>query len=71
MLEQEGVDLRHVTVYPERSTSCIVLADQLHQHVYLAVKDDLGVWPRPEGWHAVIRQARARSTPMATPCAIS
>ncbi|HEX2282485.1 MAG TPA: carbohydrate kinase family protein [Thermomicrobiales bacterium] len=63
MLEPEGVDLRHVAVYPDRSTVlCIVLADRLNQHVYLGIKDDLGVWPFPETWHAVIRQSRALYT---------
>src|SRR5918998_503588 len=63
MLEPGGVDLRHVAVYSERSTVlCIVLADQLNQHVYLGVKDDLGVWPFPESWHAVIQQSRALYT---------
>ena len=63
MLEPEGVDLRHVVVYPNRSTVlCIVLADQLNQHVYLGVKDDLGLWPFPEEWHAVIRRSRALYT---------
>jgi sugar/nucleoside kinase (ribokinase family) len=63
MLEPEGVDLRHVAVYPERSTVlCIVLADQLNQHVYLGVKDDLGVWPFPQDWHTVIQQSRALYT---------
>jgi sugar/nucleoside kinase (ribokinase family) len=63
MLEAEGVDLRHVAVYPDRSTVlCIVLADRLNQHVYLGVKDDLGLWPFPEAWHAVIQQSRALYT---------
>jgi sugar/nucleoside kinase (ribokinase family) len=63
MLDPEGVDLRHVTIYPERSTVlCIVLADQLNQHVYLGVKDDLGIWPFPENWHAVIQHSRALYT---------
>src|SRR5215218_3514162 len=63
MLEPEGVDLRHVEVCPDRSTVlCIVLADQLNQHVYLGVKDDLGLWPFPQDWHAVIQQSRALYT---------
>jgi sugar/nucleoside kinase (ribokinase family) len=63
MLEPEGVDLRHVVVCPDRSTVlCIVLADRLNQHVYLGIKDDLGLWPFPEGWHAVIQQSRALYT---------
>jgi 2-dehydro-3-deoxygluconokinase len=63
MLEPEGVDLRHVAVYPDRSTVlCIVLADRLNQHVYLGIKDDLGLWPFPEEWHVVIRQSRALYT---------
>jgi sugar/nucleoside kinase (ribokinase family) len=63
MLGAEGVDLRHVAVYPERSTVlCMVLADQLNQHVYLGIKDDLGLWPFPQDWHAVIHQARALYT---------
>jgi sugar/nucleoside kinase (ribokinase family) len=63
MLEPEGVDLRHVVVCPDRSTVlCIVLADRLNQHVYLGIKDDLGLWPFPENWHAVIQQSRALYT---------
>ena len=63
MLDAEGVDLRHVAVYPERSTVlCMVLADQLHQHVYLGIKDNIGLWPFPQEWHAVIRQSRALYT---------
>jgi len=63
MLEPHGVDLRHVAVYPDRSTVlCIVLADRLNQHVYLGIKDAFGVWPFPEEWHAVIRQSRALYT---------
>ena len=63
MLDAEGVDLRHVVIYPERSTIlCIVLADQLNQHVYLGIKDNIGLWPFPQDWHAVIRQARALYT---------
>jgi len=63
MLEPEGVDLRHVAVYPDRSTVlCIVLADRQNQHVYLGVKDDLGVWPFPKSWHVAIQQSRALYT---------
>jgi 2-dehydro-3-deoxygluconokinase len=63
MLDAEGVDLRHVAVYPDRSTVlCMVLADQLNQHVYLGIKDNLGLWPFPQDWHAVIHQARALYT---------
>ena len=63
MLEPQGVDLRHVAVYPDRSTVlCIVVADRLNQHVYLGIKDDLGVWPFPGEWHAVIQQSRALYT---------
>ena len=63
MLDAEGVDLRHVVIYPERSTIlCIVLADQLNQHVYLGIKDNIGLWPFPQDWHAVIHQARALYT---------
>jgi 2-dehydro-3-deoxygluconokinase len=63
MLEPERVDLRHVVVFPDRSTVlCIVIADRLNQHVYLGIKDDLGLWPFPENWHAVIQQSRALYT---------
>jgi 2-dehydro-3-deoxygluconokinase len=63
MLDAEGVDLRHVAVYPERSTVlCMVLADQMNQHVYLGIKDDFGLWPFPQDWHAVIQQSRALYT---------
>jgi sugar/nucleoside kinase (ribokinase family) len=60
MLRAEGVDVSYIAVHPERSTVlCIVLADQLEQHVYLGIKDDLGRWPLPPAWHEVIRQSRA------------
>ena len=63
MLEPEGVDLRHVAVYEDRSTVlCIVLADRQNQHVYLGIKDERGQWPFPESWHAVIQQSRALYT---------
>jgi sugar/nucleoside kinase (ribokinase family) len=63
MLEPEGVDVSHVEVCDNRSTVlCIVLADQLNQHVYLGVKDNIGLWPFPEGWHVVIQQSRALYT---------
>lgn len=63
MLEAEGVDVRHVALCPERKTViCIVLADRLHQHVYLAIKDDIGVWPFPDSWHEIIRAGRALYT---------
>jgi sugar/nucleoside kinase (ribokinase family) len=60
MLEAEGVDLSQTAVCPERATVlCIVLADNLGQHVYLGIKDDIGLWPFPDEWHAVITEARA------------
>ncbi len=63
MLEAEGVDMGHISIAPERKTViCIVLADTLHQHVYLGIKDDLGLWPFPDRWHAVIRGSRALYT---------
>lgn len=63
MLEAEGVDVSEAAISPERSTVvCFVLADKLHQHVYLAIKDNLGLWPFPERWHAVIRDSGALYT---------
>ena len=63
MLAAEGVSLAETAVCPERATVlCIVLSDTLGQHVYLGIKDDLGLWPFPADWHAVIGQARALYT---------
>jgi sugar/nucleoside kinase (ribokinase family) len=63
VLEAEGVDMREVAVCPDRDTVlCIVLTDTLHQHVYLGIQDDKGVWPFPERWHQVIREGRALYT---------
>ena len=63
MLAVEGVSLAETAVCPERATViCIVLADTLGQHVYLGIKDDLGLWPFPDRWRAVIAQARALYT---------
>jgi 2-dehydro-3-deoxygluconokinase len=58
-----GVDLSHVEEVQVRKTVlCLVLSDTLGQHVYLGVKDDLGLWPFPEHWHDAIRRARALYT---------
>jgi sugar/nucleoside kinase (ribokinase family) len=63
MLVAEGVDVSHVAVIPERATVvCIVLSDEQHQHVYLGIKDDWGLWPFLEAWHEVIRSAKALYT---------
>jgi 2-dehydro-3-deoxygluconokinase len=63
MLAAEGVDVSHVAIHEQRQTVlCIVLADTVGQHVYLGVKDGLGLWPFPERWHALIRGARALYT---------
>ncbi len=63
MLEAEGVDMSETAVCPERATVlCIVLADTLSQHVYLGIKDKIGLWPFPERWHDVIGHARALYT---------
>lgn len=63
MLADVGVLTEHVTICPERTTVvCIVLADRLGQHVYLGVKDKLGLWPFPAEWHDVIRHTRALFT---------
>jgi sugar/nucleoside kinase (ribokinase family) len=63
MLQDEGVDLSQTAVCEERATVlCMVLADKLNQHVYLGIKDDVGLWPFPEEWHDVIREARALYT---------
>jgi sugar/nucleoside kinase (ribokinase family) len=63
MLAAEGVSLAETSVSPDRATViCIVLADELGQHVYLGIKDDLGLWPFPARWHPVIAQAQALYT---------
>src|SRR5688572_21393913 len=63
MLDAVGVDFCYVVVYPERSTVLfIVLGVHLHQHVYLGVKDNIGLWPFPQEWHALIHHTRALYT---------
>lgn len=63
MLEAEGVDMTHAAVCEDRATVlCIVLADTASQHVYLGVKDGIGLWPFMPQWHAIIRDARALYT---------
>jgi sugar/nucleoside kinase (ribokinase family) len=63
MLAAEGVSLAETSVSPERATVlCIVLADDLSQHVYLGIKDDIGRWPFPAHWHDVIAASRALYT---------
>lgn len=63
MLAEQGVSVEHVAICPDRATVvCIVLTDQLGQHVYLGVKDKLGCWPFPAGWHSIIQQSRALFT---------
>lgn len=63
MLAAEGVSLAETSVSPERATViCIVLADDLSQHVYLGIKDDIGLWPFPAHWHDVIAGSRALYT---------
>src|SRR5262249_6116047 len=63
MLADEGVDIAHVTICRDRATvCCIVLADQLGQHVYLGIKDGKGRWPVSADWAATIRGARALFT---------
>jgi sugar/nucleoside kinase (ribokinase family) len=60
MLEAEGVETRHIALCQDRKTVlCMVLADTASQHVYLGIKDDQGLWPFPEAWPALIREARA------------
>jgi sugar/nucleoside kinase (ribokinase family) len=60
MLAAEGVDTSHALICPDRETvCCMVLADELGQHVYLGIKDGKGLWPYPERWHDIVRQARA------------
>lgn len=60
MLEAEGVAMRHAAVCDDRATVlCIVLADTASQHVYLGVKDGLGLWPFLPEWYHVIARARA------------
>ena len=63
MLAAEGVDITHVMTCPDRATiCCMVLADQLGQHVYLGIKDSKGHWPYSADWPAIIRSARALFT---------
>src|SRR5262245_49545826 len=63
MLAAEGVDVAHVAVCPNRATvCCIVLTDQLGQHVYLGIKDDKGRWPYSAEWPSLISGARALYT---------
>jgi sugar/nucleoside kinase (ribokinase family) len=63
MLAAEGVDVTHVTMCPDRATiCCMVLTDQLGQHVYLGIKDGKGHWPYSADWPAIIRSARALFT---------
>ena len=60
MLAAEGVDVSHALVCPARATvCCMVLADELGQHVYLGIKDGKGLWPFSADWPDVIRGARA------------
>jgi ribokinase len=63
MLAAEGVDVTHVTTCPDRATvCCMVLADQLGQHVYLGIKDGKGLWPYSADWPTIVRSARALFT---------
>jgi len=63
MLAAEGVDVAHVTVCPSRSTvCCMVLTDQVGQHVYLGIKDGKGLWPPSADWPAIIGNTRALFT---------
>jgi ribokinase len=63
MLADAGVIVEHVAISPDRATvACIVLTDQAGQHVYLGIKDKLGYWPLPAGWHAILQQTRALFT---------
>jgi sugar/nucleoside kinase (ribokinase family) len=60
MLVGAGVDVSHVLICPGRETvRCMVLTDRAGQHVYLGMKDGLGLWPYAAGWPDVIRGARA------------
>ena len=60
MLAGAGVDVSHVLICPGRETvRCVVLTDRAGQHVYLGIKDGLGLWPYAAGWPDVIRHARA------------
>src|SRR3954454_2906251 len=62
-LAEIGVDVSHVEEVAARKTVlCFVLADTLGQHVYLGVKDDLGLWSFPSHWHDVIRRSKALYT---------
>ncbi|MGH2616677.1 MAG: carbohydrate kinase family protein [Thermomicrobiales bacterium] len=63
MLDAEGVDVTEADILPERATVvCMVLADTIGQHVYLGIKDDIGLWPFPKRWHDVIQRSRALYT---------
>ena len=54
-LAEMGVDVSDVEVNANRKTVlCLVIADTLGQHVYLGVKDDIGLWSVPDEWHDVI-----------------
>jgi sugar/nucleoside kinase (ribokinase family) len=60
MLAGEGIDVAETAICPERATVlCMVLTDTLGQHVYLGIKDDIGLWPFPKRWHEVIQRASA------------
>ena len=60
MLADMGVEIGHALVCPGRETvRCMVLADQIGQHVYLGIKDGHGRWPYAAGWADIIRGARA------------
>jgi sugar/nucleoside kinase (ribokinase family) len=60
MLAGASVDVGHVLICPGRETvRCMVLTDRAGQHVYLGIKDGLGLWPYAAGWPDVIRGARA------------
>ncbi len=62
-LDAQGVSLNETAILPERATVlCMVLADTLGQHVYLGIKDDLGLWPFPAHWRDVIAASRALYT---------
>lgn len=60
MLADEGVDVSHVGMDPDRKTVlCVVVTDRAGQHVFLGIKDGKAPPPVESAWEAVIRQSRS------------
>ena len=63
MLEAEGVDLWPNGGLRRSGQRCSAWSSPIAgQHVYLGIKDDIGLWPFPEDWHALFGSARALYT---------